>query len=64
MAALMAELERKFRTLSIATDSTINIDFDFSSQTKPRVGRTVERPVVYILRMTKPYERNYESTER
>jgi len=64
LSALTTELEHKFRTSSTATDSIVSIDSDFSSRTKPRAGRTVERPVVYISRTTKPYERNYESTER
>ena len=64
MAALTAALDLKFRTSSTTTDSTITMDSDFSSRMKPRAGRTVERPVVYISRTTKPYERNYEPTER
>jgi len=64
MAALAAELDLAFRTSSETTDSTIRLDSDFSSRKRPKAGQSVECPVVYISWATKPYERNYESTER
>ena len=64
MAALAAELNLAFKTSSETTDSTVSLDSDFSSRRRPRVGRSVERPVVYISRVTKLYERNYKSTKQ
>lgn len=66
---LVAEYEESQRaqkahlTMSFLADSPLRkVDHPFKT-VRPKPGHPIERPILYISRGTKPYEKSYEATE-